>query len=201
VTGKKKEKAMKNEIRKAIVVIAAVCMVGWAGQLVAEESWESLNQQAKQTKINEVAKESLDEVFKGNKAAKELYNNSYGWAAFDNLKIAWGFSGGGGNGVAVNKKTGARTYMKVGTVGVGLGLGAQKYQVVFLFQDEKTFRNFVDKGWQADATAQATAGTAGVGGQTGFVNGIAIYQITDKGLMASADIAGTKYWKNKKLNK
>jgi lipid-binding SYLF domain-containing protein len=192
---------MKNEIRKAIVVIAAVCMVGWAGQLVAEESWESLNQQAKQTKINEVAKESLDEVFKGNKAAKELYNNSYGWAAFDNLKIAWGFSGGGGNGVAVNKKTGARTYMKVGTVGVGLGLGAQKYQVVFLFQDEKTFRNFVDKGWQADATAQATAGTAGVGGQTGFVNGIAIYQITDKGLMASADIAGTKYWKNKKLNK
>ena len=192
---------MKQEIRKSLVVIAALCLVVSAGLLAAEESWESLNQQAKQAKIDETAQESLNEVFKGNKAAKDLYNNSYGWAAFDNLKIAWGFSGGGGNGVAVNKKTGARTYMKVGTVGVGLGLGAQKYQVVFLFQDEKTFRNFVEKGWQADATAQATAGTAGVGGQTGFVNGIAIYQITDKGLMASADIAGTKYWKNKKLNK
>jgi lipid-binding SYLF domain-containing protein len=196
-----KEKVMKQEIRKSLVVIAALCLVVSAGLLAAEESWESLNQQAKQAKIDETAQESLNEVFKGNKAAKDLYNNSYGWAAFDNLKIAWGFSGGGGNGVAVNKKTGARTYMKVGTVGVGLGLGAQKYQVVFLFQDEKTFRNFVEKGWQADATAQATAGTAGVGGQTGFVNGIAIYQITDKGLMASADIAGTKYWKNKKLNK
>ena len=193
---------MRCDSRKAIVVIAALCLLVWAGQLGAEEkSWEDLDKQAKQTKIYETAKESLDEVFKGNKSAKELYNNSYGWAAFDNLKIAWGFSGGGGNGVAVNKKSGARTYMKVGTVGVGLGLGAQKYQVVFLFQDEKTFRNFVDKGWQADATAQAAAGTAGVGGQTGFVNGIAIYQITDKGLMASADIAGTKYWKNKKLNK
>jgi lipid-binding SYLF domain-containing protein len=196
-----KEKVMKQEIRKSLVVIAALCLVVSAGLLAAEESWESLNQQAKQAKIDETAQESLNEVFKGNKAAKDLYNNSYGWAAFDNLKIAWGFSGGGGNGVAVNKKTGARTYMKGGTVGVGLGLGAQKYQVVFLFQDEKTFRNFVEKGWQADATAQATAGTAGVGGQTGFVNGIAIYQITDKGLMASADIAGTKYWKNKKLNK
>ena len=83
---------------------------------------------------------------------------------------------------------------------VGLGLGAQKYQVVFLFQDEKTFRNFVDKGWQADASAQASAGTAGVGAQTGFVNGIAIYQVNETGLMARADIAGTKYWKNKKLN-
>jgi lipid-binding SYLF domain-containing protein len=46
----------------------------------------------------------------------------------------------------------------MGVVGVGLGLGAKKYQVVFLFQDEKTFTNFVEKGWQADATAQAAAG-------------------------------------------
>jgi lipid-binding SYLF domain-containing protein len=196
------EITMNTNIRKTAIVIAALCLVVWAGQLPAQDaSWEDLDKQAKQAKIDETAKESLDEVLKGSEGAKELFNNSYGWAAFDNLKIAWGFSGGGGNGVAVNKKTGARTYMKVGTVGVGLGLGAQKYQVVFLFQDEQTFTNFVDKGWQADATAQATAGTAGVGGQTGFVNGIAIYQITDKGLMASADIAGTKYWKNKKLNK
>jgi len=196
-----KEKVMKQNIRKSLVVIAALCLVVSAGLLAAEESWEDLDTKAKQAKIGETAQESLNEVLKESKGAKELYNNSYGWAAFDNLKIAYGFSGGGGNGVAVNKKSGARTYMKVGTVGVGFGLGAQKYQVVFLFQDEKTFRNFVDKGWQADATAQATAGTAGVGGQTGFVNGVAIYQITDKGLMASADIAGTKYWKNKKLNK
>jgi lipid-binding SYLF domain-containing protein len=196
------EITMNTNIRKTAIVIAALCLVVWAGQLPAQDaSWEDLDKQAKQAKIDETAKESLDEVLKGSEGSKQLYDNSYGWAAFDNLKIAWGFSGGGGNGVAVNKKTGARTYMKVGTVGVGLGLGAQKYQVVFLFQDEQTFTNFVDKGWQADATAQATAGTAGVGGQTGFVNGIAIYQITDKGLMASADIAGTKYWKNKKLNK
>ena len=191
---------MKHDIRKATIVIAAFCLVVWAGQLAAEESWENLNREAKQAKINETANQSLKEVFEGSKNAKELHNRSYGWAGFDNLKIAWGFSGGGGNGVAVNLKSGARTYMKMGTAGIGLGLGVQKYQVIFLFQDEKTFRNFVDKGWQADASAQAAAGTAGVGGQTGFVNGIAIYQLTDKGLMASADLTGTKYWKNKKLN-
>ena len=192
---------MKCDSRKAMVVIAALCLVVGVGQLGAEDkSWEELDKDAKRAKIDEVAKASLSEVLEGSEGAKELFDNSYAWAGFDNLKIAWGISGGGGNGVAVNKETGARTYMKVGTVGVGLGLGAQKYQVVFLFQDEQTFTNFVEKGWQADATAQATAGTAGVGGQTGFVNGIAIYQITDKGLMASADIAGTKYWQNKKLN-
>jgi hypothetical protein len=29
---------------------------------------------------------------------------------------------------------------------------------------------------------------------------MATFMLNDTGLMASADIAGTKYWKNKKLN-
>ena len=35
---------------------------------------------------------------------------------------------------------------------------------------------------------------------TGFVNGLVIFQLTDAGLMASADVAGTKYWKDGNLN-
>ena len=191
---------MRNAMRTTCMLSIVACLAVSPMVLGAEESWENLNKDAKRAKINVAALGALDGVLAKNENAGGLHAKAYGWAAFDNLKIAFGWSGGGGNGVAVNKASGARTYMKMGTVGVGFGLGAQKSQVVFLFQDEKTFRTFVDKGWQADATAQAAAGTAGVGGQTGFVNGVAIYQITDKGLIASADIAGTKYWKNKKLN-
>ena len=90
--------------------------------------------------------------------------------------------------------------MKMGTAGIGFGIGGQKYQVVFLFQDSKTFTKFVEKGWKADASARRLP-EPGAEATSGFVNGIAVYQITDKGLMTSADIAGTKYWKNKKLNK
>ena len=102
--------------------------------------------------------------------------------------------------VAVEKAGGKRTYMNMGTVGVGLGLGGKKYQVVFLFEDVKRFNGFVEKGWQADTSATAAAGNKAAEAGTGFVDGIAIYQITDKGLMAQADIAGTKYWKDDKLN-
>ena len=73
--------------------------------------------------------------------------------------------------------------------------------MIFLFQDATTFHNFVEKGWQADAGATASAGKNAAEVKTDFVNGMAIYQITEKGLMAHADIAGTKYWKNDKLNK
>ena len=90
--------------------------------------------------------------------------------------------------------------MKMGTGGIGLGLGGQKYQAIFLFESEKNLNNFIEKGWQADTSAQAAAGNKGVNAGSSFRSGVAYYQITDKGLMAYADITGTKYWKNKKLN-
>jgi lipid-binding SYLF domain-containing protein len=185
----------------SFLLTLALCLILSAAQIAAEEkSWEELDVLARRAKIDETAKASLDQLFAANEKAKALFDASYGWAAFDNLKIALGISGGGGNGVAVSLQDETRTYMKMGTGGLGLGLGGQKYQLVFLFQTEETFRSFVDKGWQADASASAAAGTDGAGAQTGFVNGVAIYQLTDKGLMASVDISGTKYWKNDKLN-
>jgi lipid-binding SYLF domain-containing protein len=183
-----------------LIVMTALAAATGATVALAQEDWKSMEEESKRMKIKETAQASLDEVLANNPKAKELWEQAYGWAAFDNLKLAFGFSGGGGNGVAVNKKTGEHTFMKMGTVGVGLGLGAKKYQVIFLFQDEQTFNNFVEKGWQADASAGAVAGGSGAGVATGFVNGIAVYQITDKGLMAAADVAGTKYWKADKLN-
>ena len=111
------------------------------------------------------------------------------------------FSGGGGSGVAVANASGERTYMKMGTGGIGFGIGAQKYSVVFFFEDQQHFTNFLEKGWQADTGAQAAAGDAGANAAATFRNGTAVFQITEKGLMASADVSGTKYSKNDKLNK
>lgn len=193
---------MKNPTLTAIAVIAGLAMLLPGATAIAgdQDDWKSLKAESKRLKIDEMADEALNEVMNTNWKAQELFESAYGWAAFDNLKIAFGISGGGGNGVAVNKSSGERTYMKMGTGGIGFGLGGQKYQVIFFFQDEKTFHNFVEKGWKADASAQAAAGTDGANATTGFVNGIAVWQITEKGLMASADVTGTKYWKNKKLN-
>jgi lipid-binding SYLF domain-containing protein len=194
---------MKKFAKVAIVLIAGFAILSTASITTAgdqDEDWKSLKNESKRVKIDEMSEEALDQVMDTNWKAQELFETSYGWAAFDNLKIAFVLSGGGGNGVAVKKETGERTYMKMGTGGIGLGIGGQKYQVVFFFQDEKTYFNFVEKGWKADASAQAAAGKDGANATTGFVNGVAVWQITDKGLMASADISGTRYWKNKKLN-
>jgi len=192
-------------VKKFAIGVAAIAaltgVLSITSSVSAEESWRSLKRESKRMKIDEMAEDALNTLLAANPKAENLYELSYGWAVFDNLKLAFGFSGGGGNGVAKIRVSGEKTYMKMGTAGIGIGLGVNTYQVVFLFQDSRTFRNFVDRGWQADATASAVAGQAGAEAKTDFSNGMAIYQITDKGLMAHADIAGTKYWKNKKLNR
>ncbi|PWB70546.1 MAG: hypothetical protein C3F15_13785 [Holophagae bacterium] len=191
--------------RIVVMVLAVVCVLipSWTRPALADDEipkWKSLERDAKRAKIDETAQQALDELFTKSVKAETLFKKAYGWAVFDNLKLALIVSGGGGNGVAVDKDTGDRTYMKMGTAGIGLGLGGQTYQVIMFFQDRGTFVNFVENGWQADAGVTAAAGTEGVNPSVGFVNGLAIFKITDTGLMANADVAGTKYWKNKKLN-
>jgi lipid-binding SYLF domain-containing protein len=197
---------MKLSSWRIVVIVAAVACVlspSLSRPALADDEipkWKSLEREAKRAKIDDMAQQALDELFTKSVKAETLFQKAYGWAVFDNLKVAIIFSGGGGNGVAVDKDTGDRTYMKMGTAGIGLGLGGQTYKVVLLFQDKGTFVNFVENGWQADAGLTAAAGTEGVNPSVGFVNGLAIFKMTDTGLMANADIAGTKYWKNKKLN-
>jgi len=161
---------------------------------------EKAKAQEKKASIDQMAESTLDRLFAKDQHAKALFDMSYGYAVFDNLKVMFGVSGGGGRGVAIVKGTGQRVYMKQGTGGVGLGLGGQKSQVIFLFQDKKTMEDFVYNGWQGDASANAVAGVAGANTNASFTQGIVIYQLTDSGLMLKADVSGTKYWVDKKLN-
>lgn len=209
--------------------------------------------------INQMASETLHTLFTESAGAKQQFDKSYGYAVFDNVKLAFLITGGGGKGIAVVKgadmtsgkfiddydrmrakldpdrtdplpenatqaekdatartdaKThakatdmyhkdfldGKRTYMNMGAAGVGASIGAHKYQVVFLFENKERFDNFIDSGWTAEASANAVAGKSGLNAEMAFVDGIAVYQLTESGLMLNADIAGTKYWRDEELN-
>ncbi len=166
----------------------------------AEVSKKEADREEKRAEINKVADEALAEVLKDAPKAQATFDKAQGWAVFDNLRVTFIVSGGGGSGVAVDKTSGSRTYMKMGTGGLSFGIGAQKYQVIMFFESRERLNDFIEKGWKAETGAGASAGDKGVNVATGFIDGIAVYQITEKGLMASADISGTKYSLHKSLN-
>jgi lipid-binding SYLF domain-containing protein len=151
--------------------------------------------------IDKMADSSMKELFSTSERAKELYDSAYGYAVFDVMKVAIGITGGSGEGVAVCKRAmDDKIYMKMATGGIGIGLGGQKYKTIFMFETQKAFDEFVFDGWEGDAEANAAAGNEGANAASSFSNGVAIYQITEKGLLANVDVSGTKYWIDEDLN-
>jgi lipid-binding SYLF domain-containing protein len=155
---------------------------------------------ATRRQIDTVAESTLSKVLASSAGARALFEKSYGYAVFDSSKASFLITTGRGVGVAIRKSDGKKTYMHVASAGVNVGAGLQFYQGLFLFENETAFTRFIDKGWQADATAGATLGKNTVEAQAKFTNGMAYYQLSETGIMLDADITGTKYWKSKELN-
>jgi lipid-binding SYLF domain-containing protein len=133
-------------------------------------------------------------------SAKELIDDSYGHAVFDTTKGGFIVTGAGGTGVAMRKNGANPVYMHMGSGGVGLGAGLENYKFIVLFENEEVYERFIDGEWSAGATAQAAAGRDGAAVVGKFVNGVAVYHITDKGLIAQADVSGVRFWPSDRLN-
>ena len=183
-------KGKRMSVQRSMLV-AMICVLG---SLTAHAQNTSTEAAQRRLEIDANAKSTLDDLLKTQPTSKELYERAVGYAVFTATKAGFIVSGGSGTGVAVNKKTGARTYMRMGMGGIGLGIGAQRYSLIILFETDSHLDKFVAGGWDSSATAEAAAGQEGVAMRSSFYKGVAFYQITDKGLMAHADVTGTKFW-------
>jgi len=148
--------------------------------------------------------EVLTNLYKLKPDVKAQISRAPGYAVFSNANVHLLFASfGGGYGVAKNNNSGQYTYMKMGEVGMGLGLGVKDFRAVFVFNTAESMNNFVEKGWvfgaQADVAVKAGDNGAAAGGEV-TIDNITIYQLTESGLALQATIKGTKYWKDEKLN-
>ena len=194
-----KDKRMKSAQLKIILSLAIIVVIagcGPRGNLTIAE---------KQQAVMDMEKETLERLYKEAPDTKEKIANSAGYGTFSNANVNLIFaSAGGGYGVVVDNASGKRTYMKMALGGVGLGLGVKDYRVVMIFKDKSTLDKFVESGWDfgAHADAAAKAGETGgeVSGEGDIRSGIDVYSMTKSGLALQATLAGTKYWKDDKLN-
>lgn len=159
----------------------------------------------KRAEIRKTADATLKDLYKVQPAAKKAIANAAGYAVFSNFGMKIFVAGGGqGQGVAVDKKTGARTYMKMAEVQAGLGLGIKKFRLVWVFKNRSDLEAFMNSGWemgaQANLTAQSGDQGGGLAGAVSVKPGVYLYQLTDDGLAAEITLKGTKYYKNADLN-
>jgi lipid-binding SYLF domain-containing protein len=153
------------------------------------------------TELRTRSDEALQNLFKEVKGSKQLYDKAAGYAVIRVTKAGFFVSGSGGSGVAVDKATKEVIYMKMGAASAGFTFGAARFDMVFLFQTKDRLNEFISGGWDSAAGAKATAGKDSASAASDFFDGQIVYTLSDKGLMASADISGTKYWADEDLNR
>ena len=165
------------------------------------------DKEKERTEIRQMSQETLARLYKAQPSAKAAVQKAYGYAVFSNtgIKILFGGSGNG-KGVAINNKTKAETFMKMFEIQAGLGMGVKKFRVIFVFDNEKAFNGFVNSGWEFGGQTSAAAKTSpekggSMEGAASVSEGVWMYQMTDKGLALEITGKGTKYSKDKDLNK
>lgn len=146
----------------------------------------------------------LAEIYQANPIVKDRVKKAAGYAVFSNVGINVIFASfAGGHGVVVDKK-GRETFMKMGSAGIGLGLGVKDFRALFVFNDPERLTAFVTKGWdfsgQADAAAKSDDKGAAIAEAATVLRGVEVYQLTKNGLALQATLQGTKYWRDNDLN-
>jgi lipid-binding SYLF domain-containing protein len=184
-------------------VIALLCLIAVAAFAAADED----DKEKERTEIRQMSQETLARLYKAQPSAKAAVKKAFGYAVFSNTGIKILFGGSGkGEGVAINNQTKAETFMKMFEIQAGLGMGVKKFRVIFVFDNAKAFNGFVNSGWEFGGQTSAAAKTnpekgGSMEGAASVSDGVWMYQMTDKGLALELTGKGTKYSKDKDLNK
>src|SRR6185436_14393463 len=143
----------------------------------------------KRGKVRKQRDEILAKLYQEKPEAKAKIEQAAGYGAFNNKNLnLFLLSSGHGYGVVVDAKTGKETFMAMGSLGGGVGLGAKDLSVVFIFKRADALKQFVEKGYQFGGEASATAkagdkgaGAAKEGGADTSGNLFEVYLMTDAG--------------------
>jgi len=194
-------------MKRILTLIVALAMAALSLAFIscASAPMSKSEKEQQQDSVREMANKALADLYTKNPAARSEISKAAGYAVFSDVGVKFIFMGGaGGSGEAVNNATKQETYMKMAEFQPGLGFGAAKFRIVFIFETLEALNSFVTSGWEAGANAMAIAKTKGEGGAlAGAVtvsNGVKMIQLNDEGGIIGVSITAAKYYKDKDLN-
>jgi lipid-binding SYLF domain-containing protein len=192
---------MTSPSRSVFFLIACSLLLAAAPAVSAKTAEEE------RADVRRMRNEVLVEFYAGRPELKERVRDAVGYAVFSNVGVNIIFASfAGGHGIVVTRGMfkDDETFMKMGSAGIGLGLGVKDFRALFIFTDRKKLEDFISKGWdfsgQADAAAKSDKKGDAVTGSGSLLPGVEIYQITKNGIVLQATLQGTKYWKDNDLN-
>ena len=189
---------MKKYINLFIVVLALVFLSG-----CLSPSGNNFAEQKENAQI--MREDAVKHFIKSDVRFRALIQNAAGYAIFNATGVdLFLFSSESGWGVLYNRQDDHYKYMKLYSIGAGLGLGVRDFRSLYVFNTEKDIQYFLDHGWflgaQANAALKFDYGGAGAAVAYEISPGITLYKLNKTAVILHATIQGTKIWGNSDLN-
>jgi lipid-binding SYLF domain-containing protein len=153
----------------------------------------------KRALLEEAEERTLVELVEKRPEVRDELDRAVGYAVFSNRATKIPIVGAGeGIGVVVDSGTGERSYLKVGRLDVGGGLGVRQYRLVMIFFDAEALRKLAKGKYEFGAGVEAGAGKSDVGTGAGVTAGsrkekYVLYQLSDTGVSATFTVRVTQY--------
>jgi lipid-binding SYLF domain-containing protein len=162
---------------------------------------------AKQAKIRSMRDATLKRLYKANPAVKDEIAKAEGYAVVDASQInVVLLVASNGAGIVVDNAKNTEVFLKMSKIGTGPGVGQKKFKQILVFKSRKLLEQFTTIGVDVAASADATIkregekGTMVMDGTVSFNPDLAVYQITDSGVMLQANWGGVTYRPDADLN-
>ena len=172
---------------------------GDAGKVASAEVGKKRDQRRK------LRDETLEKLYADKPEVRDEIAKAEGYAVFDgtqmNLVL---YVGASGQGILVDNKSGAETFMVMKRAGTGPGVGYKDYRQIMVFKSRALIDQFRTVGADVSASADATLKVGGKGstldGSVSFNPQLSVYMITDRGLLLQANWGGVAFYPDSELN-
>lgn len=172
-----------------VLLLAAAC----------SSAYRSMSVEEKRDFLADLERQALADLVEDYPEAQAEIDLSVGHAVFTNrtAKVPV-FGAGEGIGVVFDRETGERSYLKVGRLDVGGGLGVREYRLVVLFLDRQPMQKLASGKLEISAGVEAGARDKDIGTGAGGVAGSRdekriIYQLSDEGVSATLTVRAIRY--------
>lgn len=176
---------MKAGTRGLIGLTIVVFIVG--GCSPVPKSPEARNVLSAQVKESIVVMKAQDPTING------FFERSYGYAVLPKVfKGAFWIGGAGGKG-EVYERGSMVGYCSMKQATLGFSFGGEFFREIIFFRDKVDLDRFKAEEYVFSAQMTGVALTTGAAAKADYKSGMAVFVMTDKGLMVDASLGGQKF--------
>jgi lipid-binding SYLF domain-containing protein len=142
------------------------------------------------------AKEVADTIASFKKTDATLarwFDSAHGYAVFPSVGKGAVVVGGGGGGGQVFEKGAHIGHVRMTFASIGAQIGGQSFSEVIFFENQAALDRFKGNKFEWAAGMSAVAAATGTSKDAKYREGVAVFTMAKKGLMAEASVGGQKF--------